>query len=216
MKQSRYRSCHSLSPMQSGSLPILYSSFKAHRDGYQLGAESLSLSLNTTQIPPNRAYLPSPPMSGSPSPKDSSPDLSRTIGQRRKRSESPPSNVAVVAATALVVPPVRVPSPFIPSTRSLVPPVPIQVSRSPYSTSQQPSYGTSLPTTESVSEPDESQRLPRSISPKGSRKNKAHVASACVNCKKKHLRCDAARPCRRCVQNGKEVSRPNSQRAEPT
>jgi Fungal Zn(2)-Cys(6) binuclear cluster domain len=38
-----------------------------------------------------------------------------------------------------------------------------------------------------------------------SRRTKAHVAPACVNCKKKHLRCDQNRPCLRCVQAGKEV-----------
>lgn len=37
------------------------------------------------------------------------------------------------------------------------------------------------------------------------RRTKAHVASACVNCKKAHLSCDAKRPCSRCVAAGKEV-----------
>ncbi|KAF4157000.1 hypothetical protein CNMCM6069_006169 [Aspergillus lentulus] len=37
----------------------------------------------------------------------------------------------------------------------------------------------------------------RALLPKGTRRTKAHVASACVNCKKKHLGCDPARPCRR-------------------
>lgn len=38
------------------------------------------------------------------------------------------------------------------------------------------------------------------------RRAKAHVPSACVNCKKKHLACETKRPCSRCVQTGKEVS----------
>lgn len=38
------------------------------------------------------------------------------------------------------------------------------------------------------------------------RRSKAHVPSACVNCKKKHLACETKRPCNRCVQTGKEVS----------
>lgn len=46
----------------------------------------------------------------------------------------------------------------------------------------------------------------RGIPQKPTRRTKAHVASACVNCKKKHLGCDPARPCRRCVLSGKEVS----------
>ncbi|TWU76576.1 hypothetical protein ED733_007943 [Metarhizium rileyi] len=41
-------------------------------------------------------------------------------------------------------------------------------------------------------------------SPKSQRKTKGHVASACVPCKKAHLRCDAQRPCSRCTSNGKE------------
>ncbi|KAJ5334448.1 hypothetical protein N7452_006851 [Penicillium brevicompactum] len=43
----------------------------------------------------------------------------------------------------------------------------------------------------------------RSLVQKSTRRTKAHVASACVNCKKKHLGCDPARPCRRCVLSGK-------------
>ena len=41
------------------------------------------------------------------------------------------------------------------------------------------------------------------------RRAKAHVPSACVNCKKKHLACETKRPCNRCIQNGKEVSLEN-------
>lgn len=37
------------------------------------------------------------------------------------------------------------------------------------------------------------------------RRAKAHVPSACVNCKRKHLACETKRPCNRCVQTGKEV-----------
>ena len=38
------------------------------------------------------------------------------------------------------------------------------------------------------------------------RRQKAHVPSACVNCKRKHLACETKRPCNRCVQTGKEAS----------
>ncbi|KAF4534237.1 Transcription activator of gluconeogenesis ERT1 [Lasiodiplodia hormozganensis] len=41
---------------------------------------------------------------------------------------------------------------------------------------------------------------------KSARRNKAHVASACVNCKRAHLSCDVQRPCTRCVTSGKESS----------
>lgn len=40
---------------------------------------------------------------------------------------------------------------------------------------------------------------------KTARRTKAHVASACVNCKKAHLSCDAKRPCTRCVASNKQV-----------
>ncbi len=42
------------------------------------------------------------------------------------------------------------------------------------------------------------------------RRAKAHVPSACVNCKRKHLACETKRPCNRCVQTGKEVGISNS------
>ncbi|KAI1826504.1 hypothetical protein F4861DRAFT_537080 [Xylaria intraflava] len=45
---------------------------------------------------------------------------------------------------------------------------------------------------------------PAFTSPKSQRKTKGHVASACVPCKRAHLRCDAQRPCSRCLSNGKE------------
>ncbi len=44
-------------------------------------------------------------------------------------------------------------------------------------------------------------------SQRGGRRPKAHVASACVNCKRAHLSCDAKRPCERFVVTGKQVSR---------
>lgn len=44
----------------------------------------------------------------------------------------------------------------------------------------------------------------RVTSPRSQRKTKGHVASACVPCKRAHLRCDAQRPCSRCVSHGKE------------
>ncbi|KAK6363467.1 hypothetical protein TWF730_000899 [Orbilia blumenaviensis] len=38
------------------------------------------------------------------------------------------------------------------------------------------------------------------------RRAKAHVPSACVNCKNAHLACDVQRPCPRCVSTGKQDS----------
>ena len=44
--------------------------------------------------------------------------------------------------------------------------------------------------------------------PRSGRKAKAHVASACMNCKRAHLSCDTQRPCTRCVTSGKQVRIP--------
>jgi hypothetical protein len=49
---------------------------------------------------------------------------------------------------------------------------------------------------------------PAARSTKPARRTKAHVASACVNCKKAHLSCDVQRPCGRCIASGKQVSFP--------
>ncbi|KAK1996725.1 hypothetical protein LX36DRAFT_579866 [Colletotrichum falcatum] len=57
-------------------------------------------------------------------------------------------------------------------------------------------YGTTMSQTSQDSAPY--------TSPKTQRKTKGHVASACVPCKRAHLRCDAQRPCSRCTSNGKE------------
>ncbi|KAL8938017.1 MAG: hypothetical protein Q9216_004126 [Gyalolechia sp. 2 TL-2023] len=38
------------------------------------------------------------------------------------------------------------------------------------------------------------------------RRAKAHVPSACVNCKRKHLACETKRPCNRCLSTGKEAT----------
>ncbi|KAF2276269.1 uncharacterized protein EI97DRAFT_53904 [Westerdykella ornata] len=46
----------------------------------------------------------------------------------------------------------------------------------------------------------------QTIRQKPARRTKAHVASACVNCKRAHLSCDVQRPCGRCVTSGKQAS----------
>lgn len=48
--------------------------------------------------------------------------------------------------------------------------------------------------------------VPAPTPPKPARRTKAHVQSACYNCKKAHLSCDVARPCNRCTTSGKCVS----------
>ncbi|CAG8209663.1 unnamed protein product [Penicillium nalgiovense] len=72
---------------------------------------------------------------------------------------------------------------------------------------QGPVYGSPLPGAGAPPCPlptlDPTHPAGRSLAQKSTRRTKAHVASACVNCKKKHLGCDPARPCRRCVLAGK-------------
>lgn len=57
----------------------------------------------------------------------------------------------------------------------------------------------------STHDPEPSQRAATAPSSRGGRKAKAHVASACINCKRAHLSCDVSRPCARCVASGKQV-----------
>lgn len=73
---------------------------------------------------------------------------------------------------------------------------------------QIPSINSGL--SQALTEPPQTYGLPasssiRALPPRSTRRAKAHVASACVNCKRKHLGCDSARPCRRCVLSGKAV-----------
>lgn len=47
---------------------------------------------------------------------------------------------------------------------------------------------------------------PAAVTMRTGKKAKAHVASACMNCKRAHLSCDIQRPCTRCITSGKQVS----------
>lgn len=204
---------------------------------------ALNLSSSKSWELPGVAFLPSPPMSGSPPP-PTPPDIARTPNLRRKRSESPvvsSSQQSSFPADARSIFPAsipreqrieearersRYPQPRAESTfsgpsrehpgflgderrffgenRPQIPSFP---------TTFQPGFGLSLgegnigigatsflPTGQTLLSQQESP-----VAGRATRKAKAHVASACVNCKKKHLRCDNARPCKRCVQSGKEV-----------
>ncbi|KAF4425193.1 Transcription activator of gluconeogenesis ERT1 [Fusarium austroafricanum] len=79
--------------------------------------------------------------------------------------------------------------PPVPQQAGYIPPG-IPGAPSPYASSVRPSVVENQPMT----------------SPKSQRKTKGHVASACVPCKRAHLRCDSQRPCSRCITNGKEES----------
>lgn len=204
--------------MQSLPLPVVASplaSFKQHRFNSDPSRFSLNLSLSLAQKSPSlwAASYPSPPMSGSPPPEQRH-EVPR--GTRRRRRSDSPTSVPVVSTTAP------------PSLGDRPDPAQWQgaVGRSPdterRNVRRDPYYGEYVPVEQPVSSaageasrvgpaaaPLQDPQLPAQpgfTSPKSTRRSKAHVASACVNCKRKHLRCDSARPCLRCVQSGKEVS----------
>ena len=165
---------------------------------------NLRLNLADTFARPGWASLPSPPMSGSPPRRDLI-DPPQLAGQRRKRSDSPPTS-----------PPASLPGQYPVSTSQVesIGQTAAAVGRQVQSASYFPSYapgpsygyGAAVPSTSVTTGLQESHSGYTQLSARATRKVKAHVASACVNCKKKHLRCDAERPCQRCVQSGKEVS----------
>ncbi|RVX67655.1 hypothetical protein B0A52_08184 [Exophiala mesophila] len=147
-------------------------------------------------------------MSGSPPP-DPPVDPPQIAGRRRKRSESPPR--ITVGPLASPSTPVEHGSlrPFAqsavddnrPGSSAQFHP---HASRYPPS-SLYPSSSSTPSGYVAATVPD----FPRPqdpISPRATRKPKAHVASACVNCKRKHLRCDNNRPCNRCINNNKADS----------
>ena len=200
-----------MNPMQSLMLPgvpPIHPSFKRHRfdsDPYRF---SLNLSLSNQAPVPCGASLPSPPMSGSP-PLEVPPEPSQQAGRRRKRSDTPTTQ-----ESSPVVPSTSVSAegrlerhdvlPAIPGS-SIPPPT----WRMPTSTSPSYGFGSSSTMVMGPAPNPFHPPYPRTpmAAPRSTRKSKVHVPSACVNCKKKHLRCDNTRPCHRCTQSGKEVGK---------
>lgn len=190
------------------NFPLHFPSFKSHRSSLEQSGFTISLTLPKPTAVPIWASLPSPPMSGSP-PSDPPLDPPQIAGRRRKRSETPPTTTGPAAASP--------PTAFENSARTSFgqvrggqPGGDGLAQSSLFSASYPPppvTYGSAVPMGAIAATPPDTLFPPGQTSPKAVRKAKAHVASACVNCKKKHLRCDNARPCRRCVQSGKEVSR---------
>jgi hypothetical protein len=191
-------------------LPSFDSSFSKHRSHLYPKKFALELSLSKTTPAPNWAPLPSPPMSGSP-PAEDPPEPPQVAGRRRKRSATPPPGTTGTTAAS------QTPTEQDPSRRRATQQpgalelaataVPAPSYPSSHLSAQSFGYGPSGPSIiNSAASTLETQLGSGDVAPRATRKTKAHVASACVNCKKKHLRCDNERPCRRCVQSGKEVS----------
>lgn len=202
---------------QQPSFPPLFPSFKKHRPSIDHSRFNLNLILPVPPSPPVWASLPTPPMSGSPPPEQPS-SPKQLAGQRRKRSDSPPPTTTASASlpATLAHGPTTYRQPPFPELQASYQqqhqqhqqqqqqqhPAPYPA---PFPGHQSMAY-VAGPVAAPVPSPPGIRYQGQQLSPQATRKNKAHVASACVNCKKKHLRCDNARPCRRCVQSGKEVS----------
>ncbi len=197
-------------PTRLAEFPSVHPSFSRHRYSVDLQTFPLKIDLSIPTPLPAWASLPTPPMSGTPPPAPPT-EPPQLAGRRRKREDTPP-------LTSLE--PTRAPgtafniSPLVeqsaqryseasragrPSDQGGIAP--------PLSTPwEQPlGYGAGRGTAYTLVTASLPPRPPPQVSPRATRKVKAHVASACVNCKRKHLRCDETRPCRRCVQSGKEV-----------
>ena len=187
----------------------LCSSFNKHRSnisGSRFTIDHLTLPKPTAV--PAWASLPTPPMSGSPPP-DPPAEPPQIAGRRRKRSLTPPTTVTTAATLAPTTPlDISASRPAAQSRGGETigvlgsHPGPYALNYPPPPGSYQAASGVLSSSVGAV----ESRFTLSPLSPRATRKPKAHVASACVNCKKKHLRCDNSRPCRRCVQSGKEVS----------
>ncbi|PGH01916.1 hypothetical protein GX51_04970 [Blastomyces parvus] len=190
--------------VRSAGRPLPFTPF-GHAHGSSSDPLRFPLNLNLSGEPchPNlRAPYLSPPMSGSPSPESRFDPL---LGdRRRKRSNSPiPSTThgnvqpllsyAEHAARAPRLDALSPGSQRLPAGQAGMSIIGLPAIDDPrFQHTLQP--GSLLP--------------PRTtpLPPRSTRRAKAHVASACVNCKRKHLGCDSARPCRRCISAGKEDS----------
>lgn len=169
--------------------------FTAFRHTYGSSSDPLRFSLHRSETScaySSQTAYPSPPMSGSSSLQDR---FNSCQGEKRKRSELPaPSASQQVSEQSAYG---RNPSKA--QGASEQPQQNMSVI-SLSGTTEQPHLLPAL----SAATPIPPRTIP--LPPRSTRRAKAHVASACVNCKRKHLGCDSARPCRRCVVAGKEVS----------
>ncbi|KAI1915526.1 hypothetical protein LOZ39_001138 [Ophidiomyces ophidiicola] len=177
--------------------------FTAFRHTYGSSSDPLKFSLHRSVSDSFCAYVsqnpyPSPPMPGSPSLRGHSSPCQQS---KRKRSESPTTASKLsVKYDSYTSKPQGISSSSV-SERSLYTGTPATSLLSVNSATPGPPQ--LLPALTAVAPIPP---RPAALPPRSTRRAKAHVASACVNCKRKHLGCDSARPCRRCVVAGKESS----------
>lgn len=193
---------------RTGSLAFLSDCFSHH----VRPVGSLKRKLGQARPPKNQsaAAYPSPPMSNPPSPSRPFVTISSGVSFEQQTALAEPSLPAVADLPATLAPLSSSPSqqqaplPLSGAARPLADAVPSDVSA--------PSAGPSfcaLPSGQSVfaisPAPTSGTGTSASTTTRVGRKAKAHVASACTNCKRAHLSCDAPRPCTRCVTSGKQV-----------
>ncbi|KAG5294091.1 C6 transcription factor [Histoplasma capsulatum G186AR] len=190
--------------VRSAGRPLPFSPFgQAHGSSSDPLRFPLNLNLSDESCNPSlRAPYLSPPMSGSPSPESRFDPLLRD--RRRRGSDSlipSPVRGNVQPLLSYAEPPATSPGPDapLPDSRRL--------------SAGQPAMSViGLPAIDDTQLRHTLQTGPllppraSPLPPRSTRRAKAHVASACVNCKRKHLGCDSARPCRRCISAGKEES----------
>lgn len=193
-------------------VPLVPPSFKRQRLDSDSSRFSLNLSLSKPIPTPGWASLPSPPMSGSPPSEPPFEPPPAATSRRRKRSDTPTAHAPSTVSTPVITPATIVSESRAERRGGVVAAttgINIQPATwpTPYTVSQSVGFsGGASVLTAGTSSPFPSQYVSIPSSPKSTRKSKVHVPSACVNCKKKHLRCDNSRPCHRCLQSGKEVS----------
>ena len=149
-----------------------------------------------------RAPYLSPPMSGSPSPESRSGPIR---GTRRRQRSSSPYSPTTAGPTTIESGSRHGAHNSISSINLVLNHEATQPPQNQVSTAS--STATGFPAQENPTSLGTASLPPGTgpLPPRLTRRTKAHVASACVNCKQKHLGCDSARPCRRCVLAGKEV-----------
>ena len=153
------------------------------------------------------ANYPSPPMSGSPPPPDKRPHSPDQNKEQQKRQPPPPSSSTVLAGREIS----RIPEPEVvdgsgqrPQGYPAGPALDFrrtqtqeQAQAHPLQRSVFPSYPPPIPPrTSSLHATAQGARSTESVpasysSSRTQRRTKAHTASACINCKKAHLRCES-------------------------
>lgn len=199
--------------MQSLLLPAPWfskSHFGSHRFDIDPGRVSLPLRSPST-VPKSSlgaSYL-AHPMSGNLSPGTQPESADATQRDRERQTE----NTGSINTTPSSIPPrlpalIPVEGPSVPQAQAQAPRFlpPEELHFNP--TTQAPGVPSTVTLSQVISGSPQIHGLSaaRTLPPRSTRRAKAHVASACVNCKRKHLGCDSARPCRRCVLSGKAVS----------